>query len=87
MQGMAQARRLTCEPESPVGLVLSGHTHAGQFVPFTWAAKRIYGGFHYGLKRIGEFQIYIHSGTGTWSAPFRSGTSSEIALIILESVQ
>lgn len=73
--------------EAGVSLQLSGHTHAGQFVPFTWAAERIYGGFHYGLKRIGDFQIYIHSGTGTWSAPFRSGTSSEIALITLESVR
>jgi hypothetical protein len=72
--------------EAGVSLQLSGHTHAGQFVPFTWAAERIYGGFHYGLKRIGDFQIYIHSGTGTWSAPFRSGSSSEIALITLESV-
>jgi len=73
--------------ESGVSFQLSGHTHAGQFVPFTWATERIYGGFHYGLKRIGDFQIYIHSGTGTWSAPFRSGSSSEIALITLESVQ
>lgn len=73
--------------EAGVSLQLSGHTHAGQFVPFTWATERIYGGFHYGLKRIGDFRIYIHGGTGTWSAPFRSGTSSEIALITLESVQ
>jgi predicted MPP superfamily phosphohydrolase len=70
--------------EAGVSLQLSGHTHAGQFIPFTWLIKRIYGGYHYGLKRIGDFQIYTHSGTGTWAAPFRSGSSSEIALITLE---
>jgi predicted MPP superfamily phosphohydrolase len=70
--------------EAGVSLQLSGHTHAGQFIPFTWLTKRIYDGYHYGLKRIGDFQIYIHSGTGTWAAPFRSGSSSEIALITLE---
>jgi len=70
--------------DAGVGLQLSGHTHAGQFFPFTWLTEKIYGGFHYGLKRIGDFQIYIHSGTGTWAAPFRSGSSSEIALITLE---
>ena len=67
-----------------MSLQLSGHTHAGQFMPFTWLTERIYSGYHYGLKRIGDFQIYIHSGTGTWAAPFRSGSSSEIALITLE---
>jgi predicted MPP superfamily phosphohydrolase len=70
--------------EAGVSLQLSGHTHAGQFIPFTWITERIYGGYHYGLKRIDDFQIYIHSGTGTWAAPFRSGSSSEIALITLE---
>jgi predicted MPP superfamily phosphohydrolase len=71
--------------EAGVSLQLSGHTHAGQFIPFTWLTERLYGGYHYGLKRIDDFQIYIHSGTGTWGAPFRSGSSSEIALITLES--
>jgi len=70
--------------DAGVSLQLSGHTHAGQFLPFTWLTERIYGGFHRGLKKIGDFQIYIHSGTGTWAAPFRSGSSSEIALITLE---
>lgn len=70
--------------EAGVSLQLSGHTHAGQFIPFTWLAERVYGGYHYGLRRIGDFQIYIHSGTGTWAAPFRSGSSSEIALITLK---
>lgn len=73
--------------EAGVSLQLSGHTHAGQFMPFTWLTERIYGGYHYGLKRVGDFQIYIHSGTGTWAAPFRSGSSSEIALITLERAQ
>ena len=70
--------------EKGVSLQLSGHTHAGQFIPFTWLTEKIYGGCHYGLKRFGDFQIYIHSGTGTWGPPFRSGSPSEIALITLD---
>ena len=64
--------------EAGVSLQLSGHTHAGQYLPFTWLTERIYRGYHYGLKRIGDFQIYVHSGTGTWGAPFRSGSQSQL---------
>jgi predicted MPP superfamily phosphohydrolase len=72
--------------EAGISLQLSGHTHGGQFIPFTWLTEKVYGGYHHGLKRIGDFQIYTSSGAGTWAAPFRSGSSSEIALITLKRV-
>jgi uncharacterized protein len=66
-----------------VFLQLSGHTHAGQFFPYTWIAGRIFKGFHYGLHRIGHFYINISSGTGSWGPPLRSGHLSEIGVITL----
>src|SRR3982074_869091 len=35
-----------------VSLQLSGHTHLGQFIPWSWMARRIYRQFVYGLSRI-----------------------------------
>ncbi len=66
-----------------ISLQLSGHTHAGQFFPFTWIANKIFNGFHYGLHSIDDFYIYISSGTGSWGPPLRSGYLSEIVVITL----
>lgn len=68
-----------------ISLQLSGHTHAGQFFPFTWIADRVFKGFHYGLHRIDDFYINISSGTGSWGPPLRSGYLSEIVVITLMS--
>ena len=70
--------------ELGIGLQLSGHTHAGQLFPFNLVARAIFRGFHYGLHRSGEFQIYISSGTGTWGPPVRLGTRSEIPVFTLQ---
>ncbi len=70
--------------EEKIGLQLSGHTHAGQFIPFTWITKRIFGPFVYGLKRLGDLFVYTSCGAGTWGPPMRVGTSPEIALICFE---
>lgn len=70
--------------EEKIGLQLSGHTHAGQFFPFTWFTSRIYGPFVYGLKRLGDLLVYTSCGAGTWGPPMRVGTSPEIVLIDFE---
>jgi predicted MPP superfamily phosphohydrolase len=70
--------------EEKIGLQLSGHTHAGQFFPFTWITKRIYGPFVYGLKRLGGLLVYTSCGVGTWGPPLRLGTSPEVVLIGFE---
>ena len=66
-----------------VDLQLSGHTHAGQFFPFFNITKKIYNGFHYGLHQVGNFQIYISSGAGTWGPPVRHTVPCEVALLKL----
>lgn len=82
---------LTHAPDRPevaeqagFSLQLSGHTHVGQFYPWTWMARRIYRQFVHGLSRIGKMQVYTSSGAGTWGPPLRLGSNPEI--VILEFV-
>jgi predicted MPP superfamily phosphohydrolase len=67
-----------------ISLQLSGHTHGGQFFPYTWIAGRVWGRFIYGLQRLGSLQIYTSYGAGTWGPPMRLGTRPEIVLIELQ---
>ena len=67
--------------EAGISLQLSGHTHGGQFFPFTWFASRMYGRFVHGLQRLGNLLVYTSCGAGTWGPPLRLGTKPEIVLI------
>ncbi len=67
-----------------VSLQLSGHTHLGQFVPWSWMARRIYRQFVYGLSRIGKMQVFTSSGAGTWGPPLRLGSNPEIVVLEFE---
>ena len=76
--------RLPIAEEEGIGLALSGHTHGGQFFPYTWIVSRIWGPASYGLKRLGNLLFYTSSGAGTWGPPMRVGTTPEIVLIRFE---
>jgi uncharacterized protein len=65
-------------------LQLSGHTHLGQFIPWSWMARRMYRQFVYGLSRIGKMQVFTSSGAGTWGPPFRIGSNPEIVMLEFE---
>jgi predicted MPP superfamily phosphohydrolase len=73
--------RLEIPEEAGIRLQLSGHTHGGQFFPYTWITSRIYGKFVYGLQQFGSMQVYTSYGAGTWGPPLRVGTRPEIVLI------
>src|SRR5258708_296755 len=82
---------LTHAPDRPhiaekegISLQVSGHTHVGQFFPWTWMARRIYRQFVYGLNRIGKMLVYTSSGAGTWGPPLRLGSSPQIVLFQFE---
>ncbi len=64
-----------------VSLQLSGHTHLGQFIPWSWMARRIYRKFVYGLSWIGKMQVLTSSGAGTWGPPLRLGSNPEIVMV------
>ncbi len=76
--------RLRIAAEHGFSLQLSGHTHGGQFVPFTLLISRLYREFAYGLHRFEGLQVYTSSGAGTWGPPMRLGTFPEIVLIHFE---
>jgi predicted MPP superfamily phosphohydrolase len=67
-----------------VSLQLSGHTHLGQFIPWSWFARKIYRQFVYGLSRIGKMQVFTSSGAGTWGPPLRLGSNPEIVMLQFE---
>ncbi|HZM02606.1 MAG TPA: metallophosphoesterase [Candidatus Saccharimonadales bacterium] len=80
-----QPTNLSIAEAEGVSLQVSGHTHGGQFWPWTWVAARVHGRFNHGLNRLGKMQVCTSYGVGTWGAPMRLGTGAEIVLIRLES--
>jgi len=76
--------RLPVAAEAGISLQLSGHTHRGQFFPFSAIVSRIYGKYAYGLNRLGDLQVYTSCGVGTWGPPMRLGSNPEIVLFQFE---
>jgi len=63
-------------------LQLSGHTHGGQFLPWTFLV-RLQQPFTAGLNRWRGMWVYTSRGTGYWGPPKRFGAPSEITLLRL----
>jgi predicted MPP superfamily phosphohydrolase len=63
-------------------LQLSGHTHGGQYFPFSLLV-RLFQPFVAGLHRLEAMWLYVSRGTGYWGPPLRLGAPSEITLIQL----
>ena len=61
-------------------LTLSGHTHGGQFWPFTMFGRLLVR-YRAGLYEREGKRLFVTTGAGTWGPPLRSGTSSEMAVI------
>jgi predicted MPP superfamily phosphohydrolase len=69
---------------APAGfdLQLSGHTHGGQFLPWTLLV-RFQQPFTAGLARLDRLWVYTSRGTGYWGPPKRLGAPSEITFLRL----
>lgn len=65
-------------------LQLSGHTHGGQFFPWTLVSIFVHE-FNLGLKRAGKMWVHVNPGTGSWGPLLRVGTIPEITLLRLTS--
>ncbi len=63
-------------------LQLSGHTHGGQYAPWSFLIKAVQP-FAVGLHRLGRMWIYTSRGTGYWGPPVRMGAPSEITVLRL----
>ncbi len=63
-------------------LMLCGHTHNGQIVPFNFIVRRIFPRIR-GLYEVDGMHLYVSPGTGTWGPILRLGSRSEISLFTL----
>lgn len=72
-------RGLEAAAEAGIDLMLSGHTHNGQIIPFNLVVGRVFDHI-VGLHEWGETKLYVSQGTGTWGPVMRIGTRSEITL-------
>ena len=65
-------------------LILSGHTHAGQFFPVSVLTKIALGkNKYYGHHKLGDTHTVVTSGAGFFNLPVRIGTHNEIVKITL----
>ena len=62
---------------------LSGHTHGGQYFPYTFMVK-LDQPYIKGLHKHDNTWLYINKGTGYWGPPLRIGVPSEITLITIK---
>jgi predicted MPP superfamily phosphohydrolase len=72
-----QPRSAAAAAEAGFHLQISGHTHGGQFLPWTWFV-RLQQPFTAGLNRWQDLWVYTSRGTGYWGPPKRLGAPSEI---------
>ncbi len=63
-------------------LQISGHTHGGQFFPWTYVIDFIQPYVH-GLYKVENTHLYVSRGTGYWGPPVRVGAPAEITHITL----
>ena len=61
-------------------LTVAGHTHGGQFWPFT-GFGRLFVRYRLGMYERDGKRLFVTSGAGTWGPPIRLGSSSEMAVI------
>lgn len=64
-------------------LQISGHTHGGQFFPWTYVIKYIQP-YVRGLYTVKDTRLYVNVGTGYWGPPLRLGAPPEITLHTLK---
>jgi len=74
----------SCFEAEPFGfhLQLSGHTHAGQFFPWSLFVRLAHK-YYKGLNRHERMWVYVNSGSGYWGPANRFANRSEITLLQL----
>jgi uncharacterized protein len=73
-----QPRSADAAAQAGFDVQLSGHTHGGQFFPWSLFVP-LQQPFTAGLHQLGSLKIYVSRGTGYWGPPKRLGAPSEIA--------
>lgn len=60
-------------------LILSGHTHAGQFFPWTWVIGLVWE-LSEGYGVLDGIPWFVSSGIGSWGPPVRIGSKTELVI-------
>lgn len=68
-----------------VDLMVSGHTHHGQFPPATFFTPLFYP-YWAGLYQVRDMFIYVSSGAGFWGPPLRLGSRPEVVALKLRRI-
>ena len=78
-------RPSVCNEAAKAGfqLQLSGHTHGGQFFPWSIMVK-LAEHYYKGLYKCQHMWLYVNRGTGYWGPPLRFLNSAEITLLKLQ---
>jgi predicted MPP superfamily phosphohydrolase len=66
-------------------LQFSGHTHGGQFFPWTFVVRLAHR-YSLGKYKIGKMQLYVSAGTGSWGPMNRLGTLPEVSLVVIKTI-
>ncbi|MGN0298234.1 MAG: metallophosphoesterase [Lachnospiraceae bacterium] len=69
------------EEKLEVDLVLSGHTHKGQFFPMNYTNFLVFHKNHYGIITHGKTTSAVTSGIGVYGPKMRVGSDSEIMIL------
>ncbi|TWO64472.1 metallophosphoesterase [Caenimonas sedimenti] len=77
-----QPRSAPAAARAGFDLQLSGHTHGGQFLPWSFFV-RLQQPFTAGLHALDGLLVYVSRGTGYWGPPKRLGAPSEITQLRL----
>ena len=64
-----------------IDLMLSGHTHGGQFFPFTHIVSLLHDHVPQGMSKVNNMYLHLTDGAGLWGPRLRLGSRNEIALI------
>lgn len=71
--------------QAGIALQLSGHTHGGQYFPWSIIVSAIFN-HPRGLSREGNLWVYTSTGTGFWGPPNRLLVPPELTLITLKRI-
>jgi predicted MPP superfamily phosphohydrolase len=79
-----QPRDFDLAANAGVDLMLSGHTHGGQFFPMILFTPLMYR-WGKGLYKLNGSTLYTTTGVGTWGPPIRLGSNSELVVFDLKT--